>query len=83
LRAGNVGTLPLFPDYTHGAGVGTQMKEKDYAAPLWDRAEECRALANLSTNAQQTAEYLNLAQAYLQLAAHEEKLAKRRERLNV
>jgi hypothetical protein len=58
------------------------VKAKDYATPLWDRAEECRALANLSTNAQLTAEYLKLAQAYLRLAAHEEKLAKGCERLN-
>jgi hypothetical protein len=50
---------------------------KDHAEPLWDRAEQCRAIADLTTDAEVGAEYLRLAEAYLELAAKEEALAKR------
>jgi hypothetical protein len=49
------------------------MKNKiDYTARLWDRAEECRALADLTTEPQLKAEYLKLANSYLRLAEREE-----------
>jgi hypothetical protein len=50
---------------------------RDHASPLWDRAEECRAIAALTTDAEVKAEYLKLAEAYLELAAREEALAER------
>lgn len=51
--------------------------ERDHASPLWDRAEECRAMATHTPDAEVKAEYLRLAEAYLELAAREEALAAR------
>ena len=48
------------------------MDRIDHAARLWDRAEECRALADLASDAQLKAQYRKLADAYLRLAACEE-----------
>jgi hypothetical protein len=50
------------------------MNNKDYAAPLWDRAEQCRAIAATIHQADLKAEYMKLADAYLKLASHEERL---------
>jgi len=49
-------------------------KKNDYANLLWDRAEECRAIAEILTDATLKAEYRALANAYLTLAAQEERL---------
>lgn len=48
---------------------------KDHASPLWDRAEECQAIAAAATDAQHKAEYLKLADCYLELATKEKSLA--------
>jgi hypothetical protein len=48
--------------------------EKDYAALLWNRAEECRAIAEILTDADLKAQYLKLAKEYLRLAGREEQL---------
>jgi hypothetical protein len=53
-------------------------KEKDHASLLWDRAEECRAIAAITIDAQLKDAYLKLAKSYLELADEEEKLAKLR-----
>ena len=50
------------------------MNKIDYAARLWDRAEECRALAELSPDLKLKVSYQKLANAYLRLAAQEEAL---------
>ncbi len=52
-------------------------KSQDHASPLWDRAEECRAIAARLKDEKLKADYLRLAAAYLELAAKEEKLAGR------
>ena len=59
------------------------MAIKDHAAPLWDRAEECRATANAAFDLQIKAGYMKLANDYLKLAAQEEALmcTERTERL--
>ena len=38
---------------------------KDYAAALWDRAEECRAIAANLHDSELKAEFLKLADPYL------------------
>ena len=48
--------------------------DKDHAAQLWDRAEECRARAAVTTDAKLKAEYRELADEYLKLAQREEAL---------
>ena len=53
----------------------TLTSQKDYASPLWDRAEECRAIAATKSVARLKSCYLKLADDYLDLAAKEEKLA--------
>jgi hypothetical protein len=50
---------------------------KDHASQLWDRAEECRAIAAATTDAKLKAEYLRLANDYLKLAAREEGLRRK------
>ena len=52
-------------------------KARDHASQLWDRGEECRALATRATNLQVRTDYLQLANLYLELAAREEDLARR------
>jgi len=52
-------------------------KPRDHASPLWDRAEECRALAATAKTRQSRTDYLQLADLYIELAAKEEKVAKR------
>jgi hypothetical protein len=66
-----------------GEGFSVQALEyalpkKDRTADLWDRAEECRAVANVATDPRLKAEYLKLANDYLKLAAREEVLRKQR-----
>ena len=51
--------------------------DDDHASPLWDRAEECRAIAARITDEKLRAAYLELADAYIALAAREEALARR------
>jgi hypothetical protein len=51
-----------------------QIRMPDYAAQLWDRAEECRALGTSATDVNLKALYKKLANAYLKLAAEEERL---------
>jgi len=46
------------------------------AKKLRDRAEECRALAQIVTSAPNAASYLNLAQIYDGLAEQQEQLAR-------
>ena len=53
------------------------MATKDHPEALWDRAEECRALANNATDAQLKADYLQIANLYIELAAIEEKVRSR------
>ena len=53
------------------------MSSNDYASPLWDRAEQCRAIAATIPDADLKAEYLKLADAYLRLANQEERLRRR------
>jgi hypothetical protein len=53
------------------------MNNKDNASPLWDRAEQCRAIAATIHDADLKAEYRKLADAYLKLARHEESLRRR------
>jgi hypothetical protein len=53
--------------------VGTS---KDRASQLWDLAQECRAIAAILTDPASKADYLKLAESYLELAAKEETLAK-------
>ncbi len=48
--------------------------DKDFASQLWDRAEECRAIAERIPESHLRAEYLKLAEAYLNLATREERL---------
>jgi hypothetical protein len=48
--------------------------DTDYAASLWDRAEECRAKAERTDDRDLRAQYRKLANAYLKLAAKEERL---------
>ena len=55
---------------------GAMGKSRDHASQLWDRAEECRALAALATHERTRTEYLELADLYLELAAKEEAIAK-------
>jgi hypothetical protein len=49
----------------------------NHARLLWDRAEECRAIAAILTDPDSKADYLRLAESYSELAAKEETLAKR------
>ena len=53
--------------------------DKDNASSLWDRAEQCRAAADLIADRKLRGEYLKLAADYLKLAAKEERLAKQSE----
>lgn len=50
--------------------------KKDRAGQLWDLAQECRAIASILTDEASKADYLKLAESYLELAAKEEALAK-------
>jgi hypothetical protein len=50
---------------------------------LRDRAEECRALAQIVTSAANVASYLNLAQIYDGLAEQQEQLARDIVKFNV
>ena len=52
----------------------------DHASRLWDRAEERRAIAGITPDEKLGADYLKLADPYLDLAAKEEELARRREK---
>jgi hypothetical protein len=56
------------------AGAFVTHDEKDYAALLGDRAEECRAIAEILRDADLKAQYLKLAKEYLRLAVREEQL---------
>jgi len=54
------------------------MDRIDHAARLWDRAEECRALADVASAPELKAHYKKLADAYLRLASLEESLRRLR-----
>ena len=56
------------------------MNNKTRAEQLCDRAEECLGIAAIVGDADLKAEYLKLADAYLKLAAHEERLRERTRR---
>ena len=48
--------------------------KKNYAHELCNRAEECLGIAAIIEDSHLKAEYLKLADAYLKLAAHEERM---------
>lgn len=50
----------------------------DHAKRLRDRAKECRTVAAILKNPQTKQSYLDMAQAYEQLANHEEAVAERK-----
>ena len=58
------------------------MSNNDYASLLWDRAEQCRAIAATIHDAALKAEYRKLANAYLKLARDEESLRLRAQRVS-
>jgi hypothetical protein len=52
------------------------LRKNDHSESLWDRAEECRAIASMMTDPLLKADYLKLACSYLKLAESEEALRK-------
>jgi alkylhydroperoxidase/carboxymuconolactone decarboxylase family protein YurZ len=56
--------------------TASSVDHADHASPLWDRAEQCKALSDIAKNKQLRRRYRRLAALYLEIAAKEDELVR-------